>query len=97
METRDDNSKPDEVFAPDYAIPPGEYIKEEMEYRGWTEEDLANKLEEPLFSINQIIQGKKAIIPDVAKKLGLVFGTSTELWMNLEKSWQIFCNKNSSS
>ncbi len=97
MEARDDNSKLDEAFSPDYAFSPGEFIKEEIEYRGWTEEDLANNLKEPLFSINHIIQGKKAITPDIAKKLGAFFGTDPKFWMNLEKSWQNFCKKNSTS
>ena len=89
MEARDNE------FAPDYAVYPGEFIKEEMEYRGWTQEYLANNLKEPLLSINQIIQGKKAITPDIAKKLGAFFGTDPKFWMNLENNWQNFCKKNS--
>lgn len=75
--------KPAEVF------PPGDFIKEEIDARGWTQEDLAKILGKPAPTVNQIIKGKRAIIADTAARLAAAFGTSPEFWMNLESTWQL--------
>jgi HTH-type transcriptional regulator/antitoxin HigA len=43
----------------------------------------------PPKTINQIIKGKKSITPETAIQLGLAFGTSAELWWNLETRYQL--------
>ena len=75
--------KPAKVF------PPGDFIKEEMEERGWTQQDLAEILNKPLPTVNKILNGKKAIVPETAKRLAAAFGTSAQLWMNLETSFRL--------
>lgn len=70
-------------------FPPGDFIREEMEHRGWTQQDLAEILGKPLPSINQILMGKKSIVIDTAHRLSAAFGTSAQFWMNLETSWQL--------
>lgn len=79
-----DERRPAEVF------PPGEFIQEELEARGWTQEDFAAIIDKPLPTVNQIIKGKKAIIPEVAKRIAAAFGNSPQFWMNLETSWQLY-------
>jgi len=75
--------KPAEVF------PPGDFIKEELEARGWSQEDLASILGRPLRLVNEIITGKRGITPETAKGLGSAFGTSAQLWMNLESTYRL--------
>jgi len=70
-------------------FPPGEFIREEIEARGWTQNDLAEILGRPLAAVNQIIKGKRAITPKTARELGAAFGTSAELWLNLETAWRL--------
>ncbi len=77
------------TFVPAEVFPPGEFIKEELEARGWTQRDLADILRRPLQTVNQIINGKKAITAHTAKELDLAFGTGPEVWMNLEVQWQL--------
>ncbi len=72
-------------------FPPGDFIREELEARGWSQRNLAEILGRPLQSINQIINGKKAITAQTAKELGLAFGTDPEVWMNLETQWKLHC------
>ena len=43
------------------AFPPGDFIREELEARGWTQEDLARILNRPYQTVNAIINGRKAI------------------------------------
>lgn len=75
--------RPVEVF------PPGEFIREELESRGWTQDDLAEILGRPLRLVNEIITGKRGITPETAKGLGEAFGTSAQLWMNLESGYRL--------
>jgi HTH-type transcriptional regulator/antitoxin HigA len=80
--------RPAEVF------PPGEFIKEELEARGWTQTDLAEILGRPFQLVNDIIAGKRAITPETAKGLGDAFGTGAEFWLNMESIYQLNQVKN---
>jgi len=74
---------------PAETFPPGEFIKEELEARGWTQDDLADILGRPVRTVNELVTGKRGITPETAKGLGEAFGTSAQLWMNLESSYRL--------
>lgn len=74
---------PAEVFAP------GEFIREELEARGWSQVDLASILGRATRDVSEIITAKRSITPDTAKQLSEAFGTSPELWMNLESAYRL--------
>ena len=59
----DRHRRPAEVF------PPGEYIGDEVEARGWTQEDFARVLGRPLKTVNEIITGKKQVTAATAIEL----------------------------
>jgi addiction module HigA family antidote len=72
------------------AFPPGDHIREEIEYRGWSQSYLAWILGRPVQVINQIINGRKAITAQTARQLEAALGTSAETWMNLETSYRLY-------
>jgi HTH-type transcriptional regulator / antitoxin HigA len=74
---------PAEVFAP------GEFIREEIEARGWTQGDLAQILGRPLRLVNELIAGKKQVTPDTARGLAEAFGTDALYWMNLDSAYRL--------
>src|SRR4051794_5318105 len=74
---------PAEVF------PPGEFIRDEMEARSWTQGDLAEILGRPPKAVNEILSGKRAITPETARGLGEAFGTDPQFWMNLEGAYRL--------
>lgn len=76
-------------FVPAEAIPPGEFIQEELEARGWTQQDLASILKRPLRTINRIILGKHSITAETAKELAEAFGTDATYWMRLEAMYRL--------
>lgn len=71
------------------AFTPGEYLREELEARSWTQQDLARIIGRPLQMVNEIINGKKTITAQTAAELGQALGTSAEVWINLESAYQL--------
>jgi HTH-type transcriptional regulator/antitoxin HigA len=70
-------------------FPPGEFLKDELEARGWSQTEFAEIIGRPVRLINEIIAGKRAITPETAIQLSASLGTSAELWMNLESQFQL--------
>jgi HTH-type transcriptional regulator/antitoxin HigA len=70
-------------------FPPGDFIREELEARGWTQADLAAILGRPPQFVSMIVNGKKEITPRTALELASAFGTSARLWLNLEVSYRL--------
>jgi HTH-type transcriptional regulator / antitoxin HigA len=73
----------------DALFSPGEYLKDELEARGWTQEAFAHILGRPYKTVNQILNGTKSITPQTAQELAAALGTSAELWMNLESAYRL--------
>jgi addiction module HigA family antidote len=71
------------------AYPPGLLIAEELDARGWSQQDLARIMDRPLAAVNEIIKGKKTITAETALDLAAAFGTSPELWLGLENDYRI--------
>ncbi len=71
-------------------FPPGEFIREELEARGWTQDDLAAILDRPPRLVSELITAKRGITPETARGLGTAFGTSAQLWMNLESMYRLW-------
>ena len=68
---------------------PGDLIKEELEERGWTQEDLAEILGRTTSAVNEIITGKRGITVDTAKGLGEALGTGAQFWLNMESAYRL--------
>jgi len=73
-----------------WAIHPGEILKEEflrpMHVTGY---GLAKALGVKSQSINDIVLKKRGISADMAMRLAQFFGTSAELWMNLQSTYEL--------
>jgi antitoxin HigA-1 len=71
------------------AIHPGEILADELEELNMSAAELARTLHVPTNRITQILAGKRAITADTALRLGQWLGTGPELWMNLQKSYEL--------
>ena len=47
------------AFKPAEVFPPGEYLRDELEARVWTQGDFARIIGRPLQVVNEIINGRK--------------------------------------
>jgi HTH-type transcriptional regulator / antitoxin HigA len=75
---------------PDVAIPPGEYLLEEIEARNLSQKELARRMGRPPNTINEIINGKKAITAETALRLEEVMPEiPARFWLNLETDFQL--------
>jgi HTH-type transcriptional regulator/antitoxin HigA len=79
-----------ETRVPAEVFPPGEFIKDEIEARGWSQADLAEILGRPVQMVNELIAGKRSVTPETALGLAEAFGTDAAFWMNLESSYQLW-------
>ena len=68
---------------------PGEFIKDELEARGWLQRDLAYILGVSEQAINPIMSGKRGISPEMALALSKAFDISPEYFMNLQKAHEL--------
>jgi HTH-type transcriptional regulator / antitoxin HigA len=68
---------------------PGEFIREELEARGWSQRDLAYILGSTEQAVNLIVSGKRGISPEMAKALGDAFDVSAEYFANLQKMYEM--------
>ena len=75
--------KPAEVFSP------GEYLRDELETRGWSQRDLARILGRPVQAVNEIVNSKKRITILTAKAIGAALGTGPEVWLNLQNYYEL--------
>ena len=75
---------------PNVAIPPGEYLAEEIEARGLTQKELARRMNRPANAVNEIINGKKAITAETALQLEAVMPEiPARFWMHLESDYRL--------
>jgi HTH-type transcriptional regulator/antitoxin HigA len=75
---------------PAETFPPGDYLRDELEERGWTQTEFAEIIGRPVTLVNDIINGKRGITPSTATELAAALGTSPMLWMNLDASYQLW-------
>ena len=78
-----------ETIRPARAVAPGRIILRELEARGWSQQDLAAIMGRPEQVISEIIRAKKQVTAETAIQLAKAFGTSPELWLNLEMQYQL--------
>ncbi len=71
-------------------IPPGEILAEEfMKPNGISQNRLARDIDVNPARVNDIVHGRSAITAAVALRLAKYFGTTPELWMNLQASYDL--------
>lgn len=69
--------------------PPGLFIKEELEARGWSQRDLAFILGQTEQQLSPLLSGKRAISADMARMLGSAFGVNPQFFANLQSQYDI--------
>ena len=70
---------------------PGVILREEfIEPLGLTHTDLAGRIKTTFRTVNEILNEKRNISPDMALRLARFLGTSEELWLNLQDQYDLY-------
>lgn len=71
-------------------IPPGEILAEDfMKPNGISQNRLARDIDVNPARINDIVHGRSSITASIALRLAKYFGTTPELWMNLQAGYDL--------
>jgi len=70
-------------------IHPGEMLREDMEALGLSARALADAIGVPHNRVAAILRRERAITADTALRLATYFGTSAEIWMNLQQTYDL--------
>src|SRR5665213_946832 len=68
---------------------PGDILQEMLGERGVSQMQLARHLHTATARINEISRHRRGISAEMAVMLAKAFGTSADLWMNLQKNWEL--------
>ena len=70
-------------------VHPGEVLREELDELGLSANALARALGVPTNRVTAILNGQRGVSADTALRLARYFGTTPQLWMNLQKTWEL--------
>ena len=66
---------------------PGEFLREDyLPECGLTVATLAQRLGVSKQTVNELLRERRAVSPDMALRLGRLFGTSAQFWLNLQRN-----------
>lgn len=72
----------------DFAIPPGETLRELLDEQGMTQRELARRADLSPKHVNQLLHGLVPLSADVATRLERVTGVPARIWNNLEANYR---------
>ena len=70
-------------------VHPGEILREELDEIGLSANALAKALDVPTNRITAILNGQRGITADTALRLSRYFGTTPQMWQNLQKAFEL--------
>jgi antitoxin HigA-1 len=83
-----------EIMVPTHRRPsnPGDFIREYLtdEELNLNQGDLAKRLGVSRVNLNAIVNGKRAVTPEMAMRLERVLGVSMQTWLNLQAAVEIY-------
>ena len=70
-------------------VHPGEILRDELDALKLSANALSKALDVPVNRVTKILNGQRGVSADTALRLGRYFGTTPELWLNLQKTWEL--------
>lgn len=83
-----DPIQPPPKFEPDYAVPPGETLREILDDRGMSVVDLAEQSGLSCDAVAGVLEGKTAITVQIAKGLARALGVPASFWLRREEMYR---------
>ena len=70
-------------------VHPGEVLRDELDELGMSASALSKALDVPVNRMTMILNGQRGVSADTALRLARYFGTTPQLWLNLQKTWEL--------
>ena len=70
-------------------VHPGEILREEIKTLGLSANALSKALGVPVNRVTTILNGQRGVSADTALRLARYFGTTPQLWLNLQQTWEL--------
>lgn len=70
-------------------VHPGEILRDELEELEMSANAFAKALDVPANRISAILKGQRGITADTALRLSRYFGTTPQVWLNLQKAFEL--------
>ncbi|MGA9069881.1 MAG: HigA family addiction module antitoxin [Terracidiphilus sp.] len=70
-------------------IHPGKFLADELDALGMGVPEVAAELHVPANRIYQLLNGQRSLTADTALRLSQWLGTSAEMWLNLQKLYEL--------
>ena len=69
-------------------VHPGEILRDELDNIGLSANALSKSLDVPVNRVTMILKGQRGVSADRALRLARYFGTTPQIWLNLQKTWE---------
>ena len=70
-------------------VHPGEILREELDELGMSANALSKALDVPVNRVTAILNGQRGVTANTALRLARYFGTTPQLWLSLQKTWEL--------
>ena len=70
-------------------VHPGEILRDELEELGLSANAFAKALDVPVNRVTAILNGQRGVTADTALRLACYFGTTSQVWLNLQKTYEL--------
>jgi antitoxin HigA-1 len=70
---------------------PGEIPRDDLQELGLSAAKFAAHLGVPTNAVSEIIAGRERVSPRMALFIGKAFGTGPEIWLNLQRAYDLGC------
>jgi len=70
-------------------VHPGEILRDELNALSLSANALAKELDVPVNRITAILHGQRGVTANTALRLARYFGTTPQVWLNLQKTYEL--------
>ena len=70
-------------------VHPGEILRDELEALGLSATALARESDVPVNRITAILHGQRGVTANTALRLARYFGTTPQVWLNLQETYEL--------
>ncbi len=75
---------------PAEAFPPGEYLADELEARGWSQADFAEIIGCPVQLVSELVDARRELTAESATQVAAALGSPASTWLGLQARYQLW-------